>query len=136
MINVFNESGDSTINIDEQAIKKLGNIAREEGLKEDEINIVLCTDEFLLEMNKTYLRHDYYTDVITFDQSEGDEEISGDVYISPDQVRRNAEEYGVGFDTELLRVMIHGVLHLVGYDDRSDEERAQMRKKENHYMGL
>ncbi|MBN2670007.1 MAG: rRNA maturation RNase YbeY [Bacteroidales bacterium] len=95
-----------------------------------ELNFIFTSDEKILEVNRTYLQHDYYTDVITFDYSE-DQKISGDIFISLDTVKTNAEKYSQTFDNELYRVIIHGVLHLVGYQDHSDEDRAQMRKLEN-----
>lgn len=97
------------------------------------INYIFCSDEYLLDINKKFLSHDYYTDVITFDYCEEDV-ISGDVFISVDSVRDNAAHYGVTFERELDRVMVHGVLHLIGYDDHCDEDIAEMRAKEDHYI--
>ena len=82
-----------------------------------------------------YLGHDYYTDIITFDYCEGDV-LSGDLFISIDSVRENASFYGVDFPTELNRVIVHGLLHLIGYDDHSEEDIAVMRAKENYYLSL
>lgn len=97
------------------------------------INYIFCSDEYLLDINKKFLSHDYYTDVITFDYCEEDV-ISGDIFISVDSVRDNAAHYGVTFERELDRVMVHGVLHLIGYDDHCDEDIAEMRAKEDHYI--
>lgn len=97
------------------------------------INYIFCSDEYLLDINKKFLSHDYYTDVITFDYCE-DDVISGDIFISVDSVRDNAAHYGVTFERELDRVMVHGVLHLIGYDDHCDEDIAEMRAKEDHYI--
>lgn len=97
------------------------------------INYIFCSDEYLLDINKKFLSHDYYTDVITFDYCE-DDLVSGDVFISVDSVRDNAAHYGVTFERELDRVMVHGVLHLIGYDDHCDQDIAEMRAKEDHYI--
>ncbi len=104
-----------------------------EGAVPGDLNFVFCSDPCLLEVNRKFLGHDYYTDVITFDYVE-DGKISGDVMISVDTVLANSKEYGTGFDNELSRVMIHGVLHLLGYDDHNDEDVRIMREKENFYL--
>ena len=101
--------------------------------KEGEIAIVFCSDNYLLEINKKFLSHGYYTDVITFDYTEG-VVVSGDILISIDRIAENSTEYEVTFDEELHRVIIHGVLHLLGYKDSSDEERAEMRAKEDRAL--
>ncbi|MHB9143238.1 MAG: rRNA maturation RNase YbeY, partial [Paludibacter sp.] len=89
-----------------------------------------CSDKRILEVNKHYLDHDYYTDIITFDYS-GKDFISGDIFISLDTVRSNAAEFGVPFEKELERIMIHGILHLCGQDDKTPELRLEMTAKEN-----
>lgn len=99
------------------------------------INIIFCSDPYILDINLKYLSHDYFTDIITFDYCEGDK-LSGDLFISIDSVRENAEFYGVEFRDELDRVMVHGLLHLIGYDDHSEEDIAVMRSKENYYLSL
>ena len=95
-----------------------------------DINIILCDDPSILEINNQFLGHDYYTDIITFDYTE-DNIINGELYISIDTVRANALEYGQSFPDELHRVIIHGILHLCGLDDHCDEDIAQMRSAEN-----
>lgn len=95
-----------------------------------DVNYIFCSDDYLLSINRQYLSHDYYTDVITFDYVE-DNRISGDIFISVDTVRANSEEYGTTFEDEMLRVMIHGVLHLMGYDDHEESDVAAMRAKED-----
>ena len=105
-------------------------VANEYSKKAGNINYVFCDDERILEVNKQYLQHDYYTDIITFDNST-DRIISGDIFISLDTVSSNAEELGVDFHHELNRIMIHGILHLCGQDDRSPESRKEMTRKEN-----
>jgi len=100
-----------------------------------EINYYFCSDNYLLEMNREHLNHDYFTDIITFDYTVADM-ISGDLFISVDTVRDNAQEYQVDFFEELHRVIVHGVLHLLGYKDKSVEEKALMTAKENYYLSL
>ncbi len=104
-----------------------------ENFKSGEITIVFCTDDYLLEMNKTYLNHDFYTDIITFDYSENGV-ISGDLFISVDRVNDNAGSFSVSVDNELKRVIYHGVLHLCGYKDKTEKEEKEMREKENFYI--
>lgn len=101
----------------------------------DTVSYIFCSDDYLLDINNEYLKHDYYTDVITFNYNE-DDLLSGDVFISVDRVKENAVEYNVPFEIELARVVIHGLLHLVGYDDKTDDLRALMRDKENQYINL
>ena len=100
-----------------------------------DISIIFCSDNYILDINQKYLQHDYFTDIITFDYTEGNR-ISGDLFISIDSVRENSMEYGTEFIDELHRVIVHGVLHLIGYDDHTEEEIEMMRKKENYYLSL
>ena len=100
------------------------------------LNFVYCSDAHLLEMNISYLNHDTYTDIITFDNSESVEQISGDIFISVDRVEENAVKLTTTFEQELDRVMIHGVLHLIGYNDKTVEEKSQMREKEDAWLSL
>ena len=104
-----------------------------EGFTEGEINYIFCDDAYLLELNIQFLEHDTLTDIISFDYTMG-KQINGDVYISIERVKENAEEFEVSFENELNRVMIHGVLHYCGYKDKSEEEEAEMRSKESFYM--
>ncbi len=99
------------------------------------ISIIFCSDNYVLDINQRFLHHDYFTDIITFDYCEGDR-LSGDLFISVDSVRENAVEFGVEFKEELNRVIIHGLLHLMGYDDHTDEDVEMMRSKENYYLSL
>jgi len=94
-----------------------------------DINIIFCSDDYLLKMNLEYLKHNFLTDIITFDYSE--EEISGDLFISVDRVLDNSKKFSITFEHELNRVIIHGVLHLLGYKDKSKSEAKLMRKQEN-----
>lgn len=110
-------------------------IAEAEGFRVGELNYIFCDDAYLLELNLKYLSHDTLTDIITFDYVEG-KVLRGDIYISVERVRENAEIFGVDFPQELLRVLAHGVLHLCGYKDKSDEEAKVMREKEGWAMTL
>ena len=98
-----------------------------------ELNFIFCSDEFLHNMNVEYLHHDTYTDVITFDYTEK-KNISGEIFISVDRVKENALKYKTSFDDELRRVMIHGLLHLMGYDDKAKAAKLRMKAKEDFYL--
>ena len=100
------------------------------------IEYVFCTDEYLLELNRRYLQHDTFTDILTFTLSLPEDPIISEIYISIDRVKENAEKLNVSFDEELHRVMIHGLLHLCGYEDHSAAEAKLMRQKENEYLQL
>ncbi len=100
-----------------------------------EINYIFCDDHYLYKINLKFLDHDTYTDIISFDNSEGDE-LNGDIFISTDRVTENAKEYNVDFSDELKRVMIHGILHLCGYGDKTESEAALMRQKEDEKIAL
>lgn len=100
-----------------------------------DITLIFCSDEYLLNVNREYLDHDYYTDIITFDYTE-DNIVSGDLFISLDRVADNAQIHTVDFINELNRVVVHGVLHLCGYKDKSEEDEKLMRSKENQMLQL
>ena len=100
------------------------------------INYIFCSDTYLLGVNEEYLNHDFLTDIITFDQSDAADLIEADIFISIDRVKENAASNKEQFDRELRRVMIHGVLHLMGYNDKSPEQEHQMRKKEDTCLSL
>lgn len=112
----------------------LAETARSEGKEIRQVQVVFLSDEALLEMNRQYLRHDEYTDILTFPLEE--DPLTADLYISIDRVRDNAGELGVGEEEELARVMVHGILHLCGYGDKDENERQLMRSKENTYLEL
>ena len=114
----------------------LKNIAVSEGYKVGELNYIFCSDDYLLEINKQYLDHDYYTDIITFDNSEEDGKLEGDIYVSIDRVKENADHIGVSFDIELRRVLVHGLLHLIGFNDSDEDLKQQMRAKEDECLLL
>lgn len=113
----------------------LNDVCVAEGKSLEAVSYIFCSDEYLLEMNRLYLNHDYYTDVITFDYCEADA-VSGDVFISIDRVEENAQTVGVSKQDELHRVMVHGVLHLIGYGDKSEADKEQMTQKEDYYLSL
>lgn len=106
----------------------------EEGFRLDELTYVLCSDEYLLKMNQQYLDHDTYTDIITFDNSEKDGIITGDIFISIPRIKENAEKFSVSEADELHRVIIHGVLHLMGYTDKTATAKKKMSLKEDYYL--
>lgn len=106
-----------------------------EGKKSGDISFIFCSDAYLLEINKQYLNHDYFTDIITFDYVENNI-ISGDIFISCDRVRENALEFNTGFDNELSRIIIHGVLHLLGFKDKNKNDKLLMTQKEDFYLGV
>lgn len=114
----------------------LSNVIETEGRQLGFISISFCSDEHLLEINKDALKHDYYTDVITFQLNERNESLEGDLYISIDRVKDNAKVLKIKWGDELKRVMVHGVLHLCGYKDKTKKESELMRKKENEYLSL
>lgn len=99
----------------------------------ESINYIFCSDKKLLEINKTYLKHDFYTDIISFDLSPGPQKVA-EIYISIDRVRENAKALGVSFKNELHRVIFHGALHICGYKDKNKKDRETMRAKENIYL--
>ncbi len=111
------------------------NVISNEGKIPGEIAYVFCDDKYLYKMNVEYLDHDTLTDIITFDYTSGNI-VSGDVFISIERVKENATQFDVSFEKELSRVMVHGVLHLLGYKDKSDSEKAEMRNKEDFYLSL
>ena len=108
-------------------------VAASQGRKAGHINYIFCDDERILEVNNYYLQHDYFTDIITFDYSSG-KTISGDIFISIDTVKSNAEGLKISFEEELHRVIIHGILHLCGQDDKTTESQAEMTRKENEAL--
>ena len=110
-------------------------VAESEIRRLGDISVIFCSDPYILDVNLKYLQHDYFTDIITFDYCEGDT-ISGDLFISIDSVRENAAFYKTEFEEELNRVIVHGVLHLIGYDDHSEADKKEMRSKENYYLSL
>jgi len=113
----------------------LSKVIISENKKEGEINYIFCDDDYLLEINQQYLNHDTLTDIISFDYSVGNE-LHGDIFISVERVRDNAIDFNVSFEEELLRVLVHGVLHYSGYKDKSEADERIMREKENEKIQL
>jgi probable rRNA maturation factor len=119
------------------ALKKLlADLFQKEGKRLEGLSIVFCSDDYLLSMNRQFLQHDYYTDILTFDVSEPGGPVSGELYISVDRVRDNAHGLGVSAVEEMRRVIIHGSLHLCGYKDKLKKQQLLMRQKEERYLRL
>lgn len=134
-INLFSEDIDFDLKQGKHVSAWILKSASDEGQKVEEINYIFCSDNLLHSMNLKYLNHDSFTDVITFDLSDN-QAIRSDIYISIDRIRDNAKGLGTDFESELHRVMIHGVLHLIGYGDKSPEDQTIMRSKEDYYLNL
>lgn len=122
--------------LDERKVSRwIKAVAADYGFSVGNITYIFCSDERELEVNRQFLGHDYYTDVITFDYTAG-QTLNGDIFISLDTVRTNAEMVGVAFENELRRIIIHGVLHLTGQGDKTPETKAQMTAKEEHALAM
>ncbi|MFD2573677.1 rRNA maturation RNase YbeY [Spirosoma soli] len=134
MIRFFNE--DVTYKLPQkQATRQwLKQQAEGEGYAVGDLNYIFCSDQYVLQVNRDYLQHDYYTDIITFDQSEDEGKIEGDIFISVERVADNARQMGASAEQEMRRVLAHGLLHLCGYGDKTDEEVTQMRAKEDKWL--
>lgn len=100
------------------------------------INIIFCSDTYLYKLNYDYLGHDTFTDIITFDQSEKDQALEGDIFISVERAKENAQAFEVSLEQELSRLMVHGMLHLIGYSDKTKDQKKEMRIKEEAYLSL
>lgn len=134
MIRFFNEDVPYKLS-KKQAIRQwLNQQVKQEGYAVGELNYIFCSDEHVLQVNRDYLQHDYYTDIITFDQREDENKLEGDIFISVERVADNATQLGISADLEMRRVLAHGLLHLCGYGDKTDEEAAQMRAKEEEWL--
>ncbi len=130
MIEFFSEDTDFIPEHQEKLSQWIIRVIGSEEKTPGSVSFIFCSDEYLLRMNVEHLQHDYYTDIITFDYCEG-AVISGDLFISVDRVRENASELRVPFEDELHRVMVHGVLHLLGYGDKTEAELRVIRQKED-----
>lgn len=135
MVNYFFEDTDFVFKKRRECNSWLKAVAESEIKKLGSINIIFCSDNYILDINQKYLHHDYFTDIITFDYCEG-QVLSGDLFISVDSVKENSITYKTEFSQELLRVIVHGILHLIGYDDHTPDEQTQMRAKENYYLSF
>jgi len=131
----FHSENDFELKNQNQISDWMNSTAQEEGKHIGALNYIFCDDEYLHKINVEFLNHDTYTDIITFDYCVGDEIIS-DIYVSTERVNENAKEFSESFEEELHRVLIHGLLHLCGYKDKSKEEESLMRDKENYYLSL
>lgn len=107
---------------------------KQEKMNLEQLDYIFCTDEFLLQMNQQYLKHNFFTDIITFNLSENTKAIVGEIYISIDRVKENAIQFNTSYVQELHRVLFHGALHLCGYKDKSKKDQVLMRQKENFYL--
>jgi probable rRNA maturation factor len=125
----------SSIDIQEKTKSWLEFLIVNEDKKPSTINYIFCDDDYLLKVNQDYLQHDYYTDIITFDYVKG-KTISGDIFVSLQRISENATQHNTSFENELNRVLAHGVLHLCGYKDKSENDEKLMREKENFYLNL
>lgn len=134
MIN-FNYETDFSLNNEEEISIWINETIVSENHILDEINYVFCDDDYLYKLNVEFLNHDTLTDIISFDYSVG-KNLQGDIFISVQRVVDNAKDFGVSFEEELHRVIIHGVLHYCGYKDKTDDDAKVMREKENHYLKL
>ncbi|WP_420149791.1 rRNA maturation RNase YbeY [Spirosoma sp.] len=134
MIRFFNEDVPYKLPHKQATRQWLKQQAEQEGFNVGDLNYIFCSDEYVLQVNRDYLQHDYYTDIITFDQSEEEAKIEGDIFISVDRVADNAAQLGVPAEQEMRRVLAHGLLHLCGYGDKTDEEQNIMRKKEEEWL--
>jgi rRNA maturation RNase YbeY len=133
-INFFNEDISFTVKQKRSLRTWIRNTIISENHRLKLLNFIFCSDAYLLDINKQYLNHDTYTDIITFDNSDVKLEIAGDIFISIDRVKENAKELELDATEELHRVIIHGTLHLLGYSDKSKTSKAQMTDKEDHYL--
>ncbi|WP_407403974.1 rRNA maturation RNase YbeY [Chryseobacterium sp.] len=131
MIHFFYENLPETVDTDYK--KWLEDIILSEGKKIGEINYIFCDDEYLLKINQDHLQHDYYTDIITFDSVKG-KTINGEIFVSLQRVSDNASFLSKSFEEEQKRVLAHGILHLCGYKDKSEEDEKEMRSKEDFYI--
>lgn len=131
MIQFFYETQPESVNTDYK--QWLETIITSEGKKPGEINYIFCDDEYLLKINQDYLQHDYYTDIITFDYVKG-KTINGEIFVSLQRISDNASTLSREYEEELRRVLAHGILHLSGYKDKTEEEEKLMRSKEDFYL--
>lgn len=136
LINFFSEKKTFEVSQKDKLRLLLKEVCKQENAQLSFINCVFCSDEYLLQINKKHLKHNFLTDIITFDFSEKKDQIEGDLYISVDRVKENAKKYGDTFKTETIRVVLHGILHLIGYKDKSEKEKKRMRVLENKYVSL
>ena len=131
----FHSECDFELRDQQQIVDWVNAITKEEGKHIGGLNYIFCDDEYLHKINLEFLDHDTYTDIITFDYCVGNELIS-DIYVSVERVKENAMDFSDSFEEELHRVLVHGLLHLCGYKDKTEDDKSVMRKKENYYLSL
>ncbi len=134
-INFYNQEIDFRLKEKAKIRRWISQVVENECKTIGEISYVFCTDTYLLDINQQYLKHNTYTDIVTFDYSE-EGKISGDLFISVERVTENAQRFSVNFEHELKRVLVHGILHLCGYKDKSEEDEKVMRAREDYYLSL
>ncbi|KXX67904.1 rRNA maturation RNase YbeY [Flammeovirga sp. SJP92] len=135
-ITFFNEDIDFTVQNADEVKQWIHEVITKFNFELIEVNYILCSDEYLHKVNVEYLDHDTYTDIITFDNSEYENEIESDIFVSIDRIKENASTIGTSETDELHRVLIHGILHLLGFKDKSEEEAAKMRALEDEQLGI
>ena len=134
-ITFFVEEIDFTLKQKQKVRQWIADTIKAEGFgRVGELNFIFCSDDYLLEINKQYLNHDTFTDIVTFDSSEDEDVVAGDIFISVDRIQDNAQKFNVPESDELHRVIIHGVLHLCGYLDKKPADKKLMTAKEDHYL--
>lgn len=136
MSQIYFFSEETSFHLENSSIHKkwLNFVASEENNGIDHLNYIFCSDDYLLKINKEHLNHNTFTDVITFEYATMP--IEGDIFISVDRIKENASEFNVSFMNELNRVMVHGLLHLLGYKDKTKEDKIEMTSKEDHYLSM
>lgn len=135
MIQFINENTEIPVLHKRRLTQWIKSTAEEYGRKTGDVTYIFCSEEKILEINRQYLNHDYFTDIITFDYSEKNV-ISGDIFISPETLKTNAIQFNVTYEEELLRIIIHGILHLCGQDDKTPESKLQMTAKEDKALNV
>ena len=132
-VSFHSEQTDFSISNESQIADWLDSVCKNEGQSLTALSIIFCSDDYLLEVNRKHLNHDYYTDVITFDYTEQND-VAGDIFISVDRVEDNAKSLGISFLDELHRIIVHGTLHLLGYSDKTADAKQEMTEKEDFYL--
>ncbi|MFA9391464.1 MAG: rRNA maturation RNase YbeY [Prolixibacteraceae bacterium] len=135
MVNFFNEDVAFKLKGIIRLRKWISEICKLHDKSLGELSYILCSNQYILKINKDFLNHNYFTDIITFNYNEGNK-ISGDIFISIETVKENSIDYNVSFENELRRVIIHGILHLIGFDDKTDDQKLIMRQKEDEALNI